>query len=286
MAQQKKQAQSTVMRWKKKRWFHIKAPKLFNEQEVGETPGETAEELVGRRIKVNLMHLTRDIKKQNYRITFEITKGSGDSLFTNFYGFEIIPAAVRKLIRRSRTRIDDSVVVKTNDNVKVAVKPLLVTRQLVNNSLKSELIKSCRKLLSEYASQVSYHQFAHDVAFFKVQKTMRDSLSKLYPLRNAEIRLMHFYREKKQPETPEETEISKDLKIEVKVIEKPEEEPIEEETAEESESGPEDKEDGSGEEQESEDDIEDDSDADETESDESDEAETDEETEDDEEPKE
>jgi len=48
---------------KKKKWVPIQAPKLFNEQIIGESLVGEAQELVGRRATVSLMTLTGDPQK-------------------------------------------------------------------------------------------------------------------------------------------------------------------------------------------------------------------------------
>ena len=57
---------------KKKTWVKIHAPKIFNEQIIGETLVADSSLTIGKPITVNLMNLTGDIKKQQININDRI----------------------------------------------------------------------------------------------------------------------------------------------------------------------------------------------------------------------
>ena len=58
----------------KKRWVNVVAPVEFSSVDLGASYCVEPEDLIGRKMKVNLMHLTREMKKQNTRITFELNE--------------------------------------------------------------------------------------------------------------------------------------------------------------------------------------------------------------------
>ncbi len=58
----------------KKKWYSIVAPARFDNKPLGDSLVYEPEELIGKRVKVNLMNLTGEIKKQNMSIKFKVTE--------------------------------------------------------------------------------------------------------------------------------------------------------------------------------------------------------------------
>ena len=56
---------------KKKNWYQIVAPKIFNGAMLGETIVYDQNAMVGKTVTQNLMNLTNDSKRQNVNIKFE-----------------------------------------------------------------------------------------------------------------------------------------------------------------------------------------------------------------------
>ena len=98
---------------KKKNFVKIVAPKQFNEQIIGETPVSDARLLIGRKMKINLMSLTNDPKKQNIQVKFNMANLKGDSVGTEIVGYTLVPAFVKRLVRKDKVRIDDCFTAKT-----------------------------------------------------------------------------------------------------------------------------------------------------------------------------
>ena len=64
--------EKTTIKVKKKKWFEIVAPKLFDERVIGETTALEPDKLIGKPVLINLMALTNDPRKQNVSIKFNI----------------------------------------------------------------------------------------------------------------------------------------------------------------------------------------------------------------------
>lgn len=188
-----KAAEKTIDIWKKKRWHKIIAPKLFNEMIIGETPALEPNTLVGRTLRINMLTLTGDIKKQSIDITFEIEKVMGDTAYTRIRKFEMNPAAVRRFIRRGKNRVDDSFVCLTADNKKVRIKPFLVTFAKTSKSVLCVLRVKSRQFLARVIRGMTYEMLCREIAIYSLQKMMRDTIKKIYPLRVCEIRVMEIY---------------------------------------------------------------------------------------------
>ena len=84
---------------KKKRWIQILSPELLRNELIGEIPVHESKSLIDRLITVNLMSLTRDIKKQNTSIKFIISNIKGDKAITEFYGYYLNPTSIKRFSR-------------------------------------------------------------------------------------------------------------------------------------------------------------------------------------------
>lgn len=136
MAEEKSKEGTKV---KKQKWVQILAPKSFNNEIIGEIYASEIRSLVGRVVTVNLMTLSKDIKNQNANLRFVITQVEGGKGITELDGYYLIPASVRRLVRRGKKRIDLSFTCKTSDNKNVRIKPLIIPRTKVKSSVSAEL---------------------------------------------------------------------------------------------------------------------------------------------------
>ena len=156
-----KKATKTIDSWKKKKWHKVLAPGLFQNQVIGETPALEPEMVMGRTVMVNLMHLTRDIKKQNVNVTFEIQKIQGDTAYTELKSYQINPSYIKRSVRRNRNRIDDSFVCKTKDGLMVQLKPFVLTRNLTNKSINTKIRSVAKRVISNYVAQNTYETICY-----------------------------------------------------------------------------------------------------------------------------
>lgn len=198
-----------VIKVRKKHWYTIIAPKLFNNLVIGESYVYDQRELLGRYVTVNLMNLTHDPKTQHINIGFKINELKGDKVATEIVKFSVINSAIKRLVRRGSTRIDETLICETADHKNLKVKVFLVTKVHVQSSKASKL----RKLLADFAiesvKKQTYEQFTEELVAFKFKREMKAVLNKLYPLRACEIRSVTFATEKdvsKRRAKPKKTE--------------------------------------------------------------------------------
>lgn len=175
---------------KKKKWVTILAPSLFKDIPIGETPVFEPKKLVGKKMSYNLMNLTNDPKKQQVTIKLEITDADDTKAKTQLIGYEIIQSHLRRYMRPGRERIDMSFVVKTEDSKYVILKPFLLTVAKTKTSVLTALRHKCLETAADYASKTTFESLATDIITGKFQKLLRDHLSKVYPLKTCELRVM------------------------------------------------------------------------------------------------
>lgn len=177
---------------KKKVWLPIIAPALFNNQPIGEMYIDEEAQPTGRRVTISCMTLLGDPQRQNVHISFTVSKVENKQLLTQLHGYAIAAAAVRKMMRRARDRVDDSFVCKTQDNVAVRVKPVLITRAHSKGSVLAALRKQLRLTVVRGVAKLTFLDFMRDLVAHKFQREMQDALRKIYPLQVCELRDAHI----------------------------------------------------------------------------------------------
>ena len=201
-------AEAKILKVKKKKWYPILAPKIFRQMQIGEMPLDDARKAIGRAVTANLMELTNDIKKQNINIKFVITKTDSDKLLTETIGYEVIPASIKRIVRRGRERIDSSIHCITADNKSIRIKTLLLARSTIRGSVKAALLRNLNDYLIKTIKKMPYEGLITELVSHKLQKTIYAQLSKIYPLKACEIRELNIEKEIATIEGSKEEEIS------------------------------------------------------------------------------
>jgi ribosomal protein S3AE len=174
----------------KKKWFTIVAEPEFGKQKLGESLVYAAEDLVGKKLHVNLMTLMNDPRKQNVTLSFAIMKVEGTTSIAYLVGYKMSSSHLKRVIRKSIRRIDDSFIVQTKDNVKFRIKPLLVTRFKTNKGIASALRKQTKETLQNLFTTMKAHDAFQQIISNKLQITLKNDLKKIYPLALTEIRVL------------------------------------------------------------------------------------------------
>ena len=174
----------------RKGWYPILAPKLFQNAVLGETYVYEPQEMVGKGIVSNLMGLTNDIKRQNINIGFRINSVENGKAFADVIGYYMLNSSIKRMVRRDIEKIDMSFSCKTSDNKTLQVKPLFIARSATKGSVAAKIRRIAQDSLMRYISSVTYDTFVNDLVSHKVQTSLKNELSKVYPLRVCEIRHM------------------------------------------------------------------------------------------------
>ena len=186
MAPKKRKIAATKV--KKKKWFPIYAPKSFGEVMLGESYVSEAEELNGKYMTANLSTITRSMRKQSINVQFKVTKVVEGKGQTETVGYSLINAAVKRLVRRGRNKISDSFLAKTKDMKVLRFKPIIITQNRGTNSVQSAVRLEARRLIREYAFTKTVDEIFKEVSDAKLQKSVKDSCSKIFPLRGVDLK--------------------------------------------------------------------------------------------------
>ncbi len=174
---------------KKKIWVPVHAPKNFNEALLGETTTDDHKSLIGKTLTLNLSIFTNDMRKQNTETSFKIISVVDDKAQTEFIGLSLTNSHVKRLVRRGKSKIEDSFVVKTKDGKDIRVKPIVITNNVVNKSVSMAIRKQVKEKITELVKKKSGAEFLDLVINQGLQKDLKKELGKIYPLRYADIRV-------------------------------------------------------------------------------------------------
>lgn len=187
MAAKKK---SAIPNWKKKKWYEILAPPAFSEKLLGETNVEAPDQLVGKVVSVNMMHIVGSPRKQNFRMKFIVTEVTDNKGKTKPIMIQMLNSGIRRLIKSGKERIDASFTARSKDGILLRFKPLLVTKDKTSNSILTDVQKKLREHITEFASGQDYESIFVSVSQSALQKELKAVLDKIYPIKLVEIRML------------------------------------------------------------------------------------------------
>jgi len=209
---------------KKKKWFPIIAPESFQSKVIGEVLLEDASVLMHRAVKVNMMQLMGDMKKQNVNVMFRVNDVKDGKAYTEAVKFEVSAFSLKRLAKREKDKLSDSFVIKTADGKLVRLKSVMITNAMTNGAVLATLIKTCRAVCKELINKIKFEDLIIDLVTYKFQKEVRESLHKVYPLRNFDIKMLALETKKKKETVEEEMLMKLKKENDKKLAEKAEEE--------------------------------------------------------------
>ncbi len=213
------------IRSKNKTWYKILAPKAFGQKEMGETYLGRPEEALGRKLKINLKELTGDIRDQNVYLKFLMDKIEGTTVRTSLIGYQMTPAVIKRLVRKGADRVDDYFITHTRSGQPVVVKTLLITLRKAQKSVKTKLRKLTQEVLKEEVKKGDLDFFVTNLINANIRNLLKKKLNKVYPLREAAIRILFYKKtageneERPEPEKKPAEEKSAEEKAETATAE-------------------------------------------------------------------
>ena len=155
----------TTDKWKKKKWFTIFAPKLFDQKEVGETIAEKPETLIGRIIRVNARELTGNPKKQQVTLFFKIKDVQGLKAYTKLTGHEINPSFLKRVIRRRISKMETSQIVQLKEGEKARVKTIVITGRKLTKIKETAINKIMIEKIAYASKKRDFDDFVNEMVF-------------------------------------------------------------------------------------------------------------------------
>jgi ribosomal protein S3AE len=180
----------------RKKFVVIEIPILGNQVRALGTPANLTD-------KTLKMDLSKRVRGKGLNVTFQIINNE-DKLVAYPKKMEITKAYLRRIIRTRTDNVEDSFQADTKD-LKITLKPFLITRKKVSRAVRKNLRNTAREFLLEYSRGKTYLEICGDLLEGTVQKEMLPKLKKVYPLAFCDIRVI-------------ETKEIKDAKLELPEI--------------------------------------------------------------------
>jgi len=249
MAQKSRAAAKKVKdRWRAKEWYKIYAPDMFSRMQLGETPSESPDGVMGRVAEATVQDLTGDFSKMHIKLKFKVHDVRGYDAFTSFDGHNLTSDYVRRLTRRKRTKTSTVVDVQTKDGWQIRIKPMAVSEQRIQASQETAVRNIMRDVVSKMSQESTIGELVRKMIMGDMSRSISDASKVIVPIKRIEIGKSEVTKAGRTPEPGEEPitapveEELEEPEEEKPVEEKPEAAPapVSEESAPAEEDGPED----------------------------------------------
>ena len=180
-------AAKTLDKWKRKKWFKIFSPTLFEKREIGETPAEKVEQVIGRVVKVNARVLSGQLKKSHIDLLFKVKEVQGLNAETETAGMAVKPETLRRIVRRRNSKIDIVQDVKTKDGKKARVKTTIVCLRKIERRKETIIRHEIRERVEKEALEKSFEEFVYDVTFGNFPNSLFDLVKKIAGIKRIEV---------------------------------------------------------------------------------------------------
>lgn len=188
-AKARAQARKQRDKWKTKRWYTIRAPRHpWDFKRIGETIGESDEHIIGRVYEMTQQEFGGDFSKMHVILRFRVTECVGQDALTTFIGHHHQTDHIRRQIRRYRGKVDDVVDVVTTDGYLVRMKPLIITQQRVQTSVKQDMRTKTREIIIAFAAKNTYASVQDAILDGSLEEDIRKGVKPIYPVRSVAIR--------------------------------------------------------------------------------------------------
>ena len=183
-------------KWKMKRWFTIRAPRHpHNFKRIGETLGEAEEHIIGRVYEMTQQEFDGNFSKMQVVLRFRVSECVGQDALTTFIGHYHQADHIRRQVRRYRGKVDDVVDVVTTDGYLIRMKPLIITQQRVQTSVKQDMRLRTREIVLSFAAKSTYADVQMALLDGKLEEAIEKGVKSIYPVRSVVIRKSQLLQE-------------------------------------------------------------------------------------------
>ncbi len=183
---------SKIKKAKRKFPVQLVAPEYLNSVVLGKSNVTDLNEVVGKTAKVNLMYITKSMKNQNVRLVFKVVDVASGLAKTHVTSYSQIPYYLGRFVKSGSDLVEDSIVVKSKDDVEIRVKPFIVTKQTGSTMVLSAVRLKARELIEKEISEKTADEFMHSVIMSKIQNGFRSEIKKVFPIKTFEFKKVEF----------------------------------------------------------------------------------------------
>ncbi|MEM7819866.1 MAG: 30S ribosomal protein S3ae [Candidatus Aenigmatarchaeota archaeon] len=172
----------------KKQWYEIIAPKMFGEKLVGETLSIDPKYLIGRKLEVSLLDISKNYAKFYIKLILQIERVEGNKVYTKLVGHDVMRERIYRMVQHHGRRVDCIQDIVTKDNVKVRVKTVFMLLRRVGASMKKATRKFVYNYIENVSKETNFENFINMILDGSLQEKIKKECSKIYPVSNVEIR--------------------------------------------------------------------------------------------------
>jgi len=167
---------------KRKKFYDVDMPLIRKETNL---IAFDSSELEGRTIRYDL---TRMLKGKNVILTLRVQNKDGKFVAAP-RKIETIHSSLSRMVRRGTDYVEDSFTVNCKD-AKILIKPFLITRRKVHQSIRRSLRNKAKEEITEYLLNKKSDELFEEIIRNQFQKHLSLRLKKIYPLSSCEIRVL------------------------------------------------------------------------------------------------
>jgi len=177
---------------RKQKFFNVEIPIIGKEVQLY---GYDIEEFQGRTI---LYDLTRLLRGKGIVIKLKVDV-KDEKATTKPKELKVMPYFIRRMMRKGTNYVEDSFSAECKD-AKIKIKPFLLTRKKVSRAVRKALREKAREELIAYVKNKDSKTIFDDIMNNRTQKTLGQTLKKIYPLSLCEIKTITIEKEISTPE--------------------------------------------------------------------------------------
>lgn len=174
-------------KFKRKNWYSIVSPLLFNRREIGITPALEPKQLIGRTVKTNAFILLGNMKKQNISLKLQITDLKDSNAETIIKEYWIPYIHLSRVIRHGGNKLQVDETVMTKDKKKIAVTIMVLTKGHSTYMQNKEISKVVHDYIKNEIPKLNYDTLILNSLMSKVQTEIKIQAKKIFPLKFVEI---------------------------------------------------------------------------------------------------
>ncbi|NEU56768.1 30S ribosomal protein S3ae [Halorussus sp. MSC15.2] len=193
-----------------KRWYTIHAPEQFDRQELGGTPADEPDKVLGRNIETTLGELKGDASENNTKLTFKINDVGSDAAYTEFIKHELTRDYLRSLVRRGASKVEAYVTVLTTDDYRVQIQPVAFTTKDADASQEKAIRNTMVDIVEEAAEDRTFEDLIDSVVEGRLSSAIYGEAKTIYPLRRVEIQKATMEARPEEVAAEEETSVDVD----------------------------------------------------------------------------
>jgi small subunit ribosomal protein S3Ae len=193
-----------------KRWYDVLAPEQFDREELGETPADESEKVLGRTIQTTLGDLRNDASENNTKLTFQVNEVASDTAYTEFIKHELTRDYLRSLVRRGSSKVDAYITVLTTDDYRVQIQPVALTTKDADESQEKAIRRQMIDIVEEAAQDRTFEDLIDSIVEGRLSSAIYNEAKTIYPLRRVEIQKTTLEAHPEEVAAEEETSVDVD----------------------------------------------------------------------------